>query len=153
MTIYSNTRGPAFRPCLFILPNFGCLHRPFHADFLLPNPYNFWESAYIQMLWCVCWTQSRDLAAHAGPPFVHVFSFYRISRSIDYKRDLSMWISCFLRLTLTIAAETFASFNNFWEMRLGYSSLALVVSGLLSTSQAQCPSYTDYSQVNLLFLT
>lgn len=153
MTIYSNTRGPAFRPCLFILPNFGyCLHR----YFLLRIPYNFWESAYIQMLWCVCWTPSRDLhkiLRHTGPRFVHVFSFYRISRSIDYKRDLSMWISCFLRLTLTIAAETFASFNNFWEMRLGYSSLALVVSGLLSTSQAQCPSYTDYSQVNLLFLT
>ena len=64
--------------------------------------------------------------------------------------DLSMWISNFR--TLVAATETFASFYNFWEMRLGYSNLALVTSGLLvSTSQAQCPGYTSYSQVNLLF--
>ena len=57
-----------------------------------------------------------------------------------------MWICC-LR-TLAAAAETFASFYNFWEMRLGYSNVALLVaSGLLSTSEAQCPSYTSYSQV------
>lgn len=60
-----------------------------------------------------------------------------------------MWISSFR--TLAAAVETFASFYNFWEMRLGYSNLALVASGLLSTSQAQCPGYTSYSQVILLF--
>jgi hypothetical protein len=59
-----------------------------------------------------------------------------------------MWIS---RLrTLAAAAETFASFYNFWEMRLGYRDVALVASGLLLTTEAQCPSYTSYSQVKYL---
>ena len=53
-----------------------------------------------------------------------------------------MWISGFR--TLAAAAASFS------EMRLGYSDLALVASGLLSES-AQCPGYTSYSQVNLLF--
>ena len=58
-----------------------------------------------------------------------------------------MWISSFL--TLATAAKTFSSFYNFAGMR---SDLALVAIGLLSTPQAQCPGYTSYSQVNLLFL-
>lgn len=80
-----------------------------------------------------------NLWRHTGPPLAQVFAFYRTS-DIVYKGDLSMWI------TLAAAAETFASF---WEMRLGYSNLALVASSLLLTSQAQCPGYTSYSQVNL----
>jgi len=56
-----------------------------------------------------------------------------------------MWIFSFH--TLVTAAEAFVSFYKFPEMRLGYSNLALVAVTLLSTSQAQCPDYTGYSQV------
>jgi len=56
-----------------------------------------------------------------------------------------MWISS-LR-TLAAAAETFASFYNFWEMRLG-GNVALVA---LASGRIVCPNYTSYSQVNLLF--
>lgn len=48
---------------------------------------------------------------------------------------------------LATAAETFASLYNFAEMR---SNLALVGVGFLSTSQAQCPGYTSYSQVSFV---
>lgn len=48
--------------------------------------------------------------------------------------------------------ETLASFHKFLEMRLqGYLNLALVAVALLETSQAQCPDYTVYSQVSLLY--
>ena len=55
-----------------------------------------------------------------------------------------MWI-----YTLKIVAEAFGYFYQLPEMLLRYTNLALVALTLLSTSQAQCPGYTAYSQVNL----